>query len=229
MLEIFGTVAKEERVKTVEHYILPNSFVLENLEPFPGYHGENLPTNLGPDTFFLVTTESHSAEKIFRISHEIRSFTGLRFKGSPAKLCIGIDTYHAIRIRDLDSYDPLLEIQNCYLDAGIHFQKQKVIEGSALIELKKIFTLKKINEDIYKDIDGSMHYLKINRPLTWGRFKTISRWVRNNLDDQNFDAALAVLYGNDVHDFIRIYDKNPTLDRLNLIHQKYQEGIRRIE
>jgi hypothetical protein len=53
--------------------------------------------------------------------------------------------------------------------------------------------------------------------------------VRNNLDDQNFDAALAVLYGNDVHDFIRIYDKNPTLDRLNLIHQKYQEGIRRIE
>lgn len=229
MLEIFGTVAKEELVKTVEHYILPNSFVLENLEPYPGYHGENLPTNLGPDTFFLVTTEVHSPEKIFRISHDIRSFTGQLFKGSPAKLCIGNDTYHAIRIRDLNSYDPLEEIQKCYLDAGINFQKHKVVEGTALIELKKIFTLEKIHEDLYKDTEGSMHYLKINRPLTWGRFKTVTRWVKNNIDDHNFDAALAVLYGNEVHDMIRIYDTHPTLDRLNLISQKYLEGLRRID
>jgi len=229
MLEIFGTVAKEELVKSVEHYILPNSFVVENLEPFPGYHGENLPTNLGPDTFFLITTERHSTEKIFRISHEIRSFTGLSFKGSPAKLWIGNDSYHAIRIRDLNSYDPLEEIQKCYLDTGIHFQKHKVVEGKALIELKKIFTLEKINEKLYKDSDGPVHYLKIGRPLTWGRFKTITRWVKNNMDDQNFDSAIAVLYGSDVHDLIRIYDKHPTLDRLNAIHQKYMEGIQRIE
>ena len=186
MLEIFGTVAKEELVKTVEHNILPNSFVLENMEPFPGYHGENLPSDLGPDTFFLVTTEMHSAEKIFRISHEIRSFTEYSFDGSPAKLCIGNDTYHAIRIRDLNSYEPLEEIQKCYLDAGIQFTKFKKVNARALIELKKIFSLEKINENIYKDKDGLMHYLRINKQLTWGHFKTLTRWVKNNLAEHNF-------------------------------------------
>lgn len=229
MLEIFGTVAKEELVKTVEHYILPNSFVLENLEPFPGYHGENLPTAQGPDTFFLITTEMHSAEKIFRISHEIRSFTRYSFKGSPAKLCIGNDSYNAIRIRNLNSYDPLEEIQKCFLDAGIQFMKHKNVESSALIELKKIFTLEKVNDEIYKDMDSKMHYIKIKNQLTWGRFKTLTKWVKNNLSDQNFDAALAVLYGSNVHDLIRIYDKNPTMERLNTIHQKYIEGLQRVD
>lgn len=229
MLEIYGTVAKEEQVKTVEHSILPNSFVMENLEPFPGYHGENLPTDQGPDTFFLVTTEEHSAEKIFRISHEIRSFTDYSFDGSPAKLCIGNDTYNAIRVRDLHSYEPLEEIQKCFMDAGINFAKHKQVDAQAIIELRKIFTLEKVNEEAYKDKDGKMHYLKINKQLTWGRFKTLTRWVKNNMVDLNFDAALAVVYGKEVYDLIRIYDKNPTLERLDLIRKKYFEGLQRIE
>lgn len=229
MLEIFGTVAKEELVKTVDHYILPNSFVLENLEPFPGYHGENLPVDQGPDTFFLITTENHSAEKVFRISQEIRSFTQHKFDGSPSKLCIGNDTYYAIRIRDLNSYDPLEEIQKCYLDAGIQFAKYKQVEDKALIELKKIFSLENFSDEILKDTQGKMYYLKINRQLTWGRFKTLTRWVKNNFTDTNFDAALAVLYGKQVHDLIRIYDNNPTLERLSTIHQKYLEGMQKFE
>lgn len=229
MLEIFGTVAKEELVKTVEHHILPNSFVLENLEPFPGYHGQNLPTAQGPDTFFLITSEMCSMEKVFRISHEIRSFTQYAFDGSPARLCIGNDAYSAIRIRDLNSYDPLEEIQKCFLDAGIHFHKYKQIESLALIELKKVFALEHINEHIFKDAKGSMHYLKINRQLTYGRFKTLTRWVKNNLADPNFDAALVALYGREVHDLVRIYDTNPTLERLTAIHNKYLEGLLRLE
>ena len=229
MLEIFGTVAKEEVVNTVENFILPNSLVLENLEPFPGYHGENLPVDHGPDTFFLVTTEDYSSEKIFRLSDDIRSFTKYSFNGSPAKLCIGNDIYFAIRIRDLNSYDPLEEIQKCYLDAGIHFMKYKKINATALIELKKIFSLEPVNDTVFKDKESNMHYLKINRQLTWGRFKTLTRWVKNNLIDKNFDAALAVIYGKEVLDLIRIYDKHPTLERLSSIHQKYLEGLKQLD
>lgn len=229
MLEIFGTVAKEELVKTVENHILPNSFVVENQEPYPGYHGSNLPTDQGPDTFFLITTELHSAEKIFRISQEIRSFTNYSFDGSPAKLCVGNDTYFAIRIRDLDSYEPLEEIQKCYLDAGIHFEKYKHIDASALIELKKIFFLEEVNENILKDRKGDMYYLKINKQLTWGKFKTITRWVKNNLPDFRFDAALAVIYGQEVLDMIRIYDQAPAKDHMNIILEKYIQGIQRLD
>ena len=229
MLESFGTVAKEERVKTVENHILPNSLVLENLEIFPGYHGENLPTDQGPDTFFLITTESHSAEKIFRLSHEIRTFSGYSFDGSPAKLCIGNDSYDAIRIRDLKSYDPLEELQRCFHDAGIHFMKHKHVEGTALIELKKIISFEAVSNDISKDIDGKLYYLDIRKQISWGRFKSVTRWVKNNFEDQNFDAALVVVYAKDVYDLVRIYDPNPSPDRLEKIRQKYLDGIQRTE
>ena len=229
MLESFGTVAKEERVKSVEHNILPNSSVLENLEPFPGYHGENLPTDKGPDTFFLLTTEQYSSEKIFRISDNIRTYTGYSFNGSPARICIGNDTYQAIRIRDLNSYEPLEEIQKCYLDAGIRFYKKKKIDNAALIELKKIFSLEWINENILKDKDSAMHYLKIHKQLTWGRFRNITRFVKNNLDYANFDAALVVIYAHTVHDLVRIYDKNNAIEHLEEVRQKYLEGIQRTE
>ena len=229
MLESFGTVAKEEHVKWVENNILPNSCVLENLEPFPGYHGENLPTDQGPDTFFLITTEEHSSEKIFRISDNIRTYTGYSFDGSPARLCIGNDTYHAIRIRDLNSYEPLEEIQKCYLDTGIRFQKKKIIDGTALIELKKIFSLEWVNENILKDKDRAIFYLKLGKQITWGRFRNVSLFVKNNLDDPNFDAALVVIYANIVHDLVRIYDKKSNISRLEEIRQKYLEGIRRTE
>ena len=229
MLESFGTVAKEEHVKSVENNILPNSCVLENLEPFPGYHGENLPTDQGPDTFFLITTEEHSSEKIFRISDDIRTFTGYSFNGSPARLCIGNDTYHAIRIRDLNRYEPLEEIQKCYLDTGIRFAKKKYIDELALIELKKIFSLEWINSNILKDKDGTMYYLKLHKQLTWGRFRNISRFVKNNLSDANFDVALVVIYANVVHDLVRIYEKNTDIKHLENIRQKYLEGIQRTE
>jgi hypothetical protein len=89
MLETFGTVVKEEHVKSINYCIFPNSCVLENLEPFPGYHGENLPTHHNPDTFFLLTTRLHSSEKIFRISNDIRSHKRISFDGSPTRICIG--------------------------------------------------------------------------------------------------------------------------------------------
>lgn len=229
MLESFGTVAKEERVKSVENYILPNSCVLENLEPFHSIHGENLPTDQGPDTFFLITTEDHSSEKLFRISDNIRAFTGYSFNGSPARLCIGNDTYHAIRIRDLNGYEPLEEIQKCYLDSGIRFFKKVKIDDVALIELKKIFSLEKINENILKDQDGIMHYLELNKQLSWGRFRNITRFVKNNLNYANFDAALVVIYANKVHDLVRVYDNNTALNHLEELRQKYLEGIQKTE
>ncbi len=229
MNESFGTVAKEEHVKSVEHNILPNSSVLENLEPYPGYHGENLPTDQRPDTFFLLTTEEYSSEKIFRISDDIRTYTGYCFNGSPARICIGNDTYFAIRIRNLESYAPLEELQKCYLDTGIHFLKKKKIDNIALIELKKIFSLEWLNEDILKDKDGVMHYLKLPKQLSWGRFRNITRFVKNNLDDANFDVALVVIYANIVHDLVRIYDEKSQIERLESIRQKYLEGIKQTE
>lgn len=229
MIETIGTIAKEENVKTVEHFILPNSFVLQNLEPFSGYHGSNLPVDDRPDTFFMITTEVHSMEKIFRVADDIKQYTDYKFRASSGSICIGNDSYPFIRIRGLDSYEPIEEIQRYFFDSGIKYQKSKKVDSKALIELKKIFVLEQISEAIYKDQEDDMHYLDIGRQLTWGRFKSVTRWVKNNLNDSNFDAAIAVVYANNVLDLVRIYAQNVNLDRLEEIRLKYIEGIQRTD
>jgi hypothetical protein len=42
-IESIGVLLKEETLQTVEHYVLENTLVLESIEPFPGYHGQNMP------------------------------------------------------------------------------------------------------------------------------------------------------------------------------------------
>ena len=229
MLEIYGTVAKEEHIKTVDHFVVPNSFVVQNIEPYPGYHGENLPTDVPPDTFFLITGETYSAEKIFRISHHIRSLTGYIFDGSVASLCIENEVFPCIRIRDLNSYELLQEIQKYYYDEGIHFQKKRNIDTTAFIELKKIFQIEKMNDHLYKDHGGAMHYINIETQLNWKRFKIVTHWVKNNLADRNFDAALIVMYGKEVYDLVRIYSNNISIEQLEEIRDKYLEAIKRSE
>jgi hypothetical protein len=229
MIETFGTIAKEENVKTVEHFILPNSFVLQNIEPFSGYHGNNLPVDQQPDTFFLITTENHSMEKIFRIADNIKQYTDYNFRASSGNICIGNDSYPFLRIRGLNSYEPIEEIQRYFFDSGIKYQKRKKVDAKALIELKKIFILEKLNENNYCDQEDKMNYLDVGRQLTWGRFKSVTKWVKNNLNDSNFDAALAVIYGRKVLDLVRIYSQNVEISRLEEIRQKYIEGIQRTD
>lgn len=229
MIQTIGTIVKEEHIKTVEHFILRNSFVLQNLEPFSGYHGNNLPIDQKPDTFFMVTTEFYSMEKVLRITDNIKHFTNYEFMAGSGSILIGNDSYPFIRIRGLTSYEPVEEIQKYFMDSGIKYQKSKTVDSVALIELKKIFTLEKLNEYMYKDQEDNMHYLDIGRELIWGRFKNVTRWVKNNLDDSNFDAALAVVYANEVLDLVRIYAQNVEVSRLEKIRQKYIEGIHRTD
>jgi hypothetical protein len=227
--ETFGTVVKEEILKTVDHYILANSFVLENLEPYPGYHGNNLPIDKKPDTFFLVTEGEFSPEKIFRVADCIKPSLNIYFDACLAKICIGNDTYSSIRIRDLNRYEPVEEIQKRFMEYGFKFHKFKNIETIALIELKKIFNIEEINNSIFKDKDGLLYYIRIQKQFKWSDFKNLTRWVKNNMEDNNFDAALAVVYAKEVYDFIRIYEKNITPERLETIKNKFLEGISNLQ
>lgn len=224
MIEIFGSLTKEEILETVEHNIIPNTFVLENDEPFPGYHGKNLPSDKMPESIFLVITKKESTEKIFRISDIIRKYTHFSFDACPGTICIHNDMYYCIRIRDLASFEYIPAIQRGYMDAGIKFMKSKKINALGIISLKKVFAIERISDSVLKDTDRPMYYLKINQQLTWSHFKNITRKVKNNLDSANFDAALVTIYGiNEVMDLVRVYAKNINQEWLNTIHNKYKE------
>lgn len=227
ILETFGGLIKEENLRTVDDGIIPNTLVLENKDPFPGYYGA-VPSDKVPDSFFLVMTKKESTEKILRLTHIIRKNSNIDFEGSPGRICIYNDTYYSLRIRGLDDFSRLEEIQNYYRDNGIEYMKKKKIDANAVIQIKKIFEVKELEENILKDAVRDMYYLKINKQLTWSHFRTISGQVKNNLKNTSFDAALAVIYGSEVLDLIRIYGKDLDIDYLHKIHEKYNEFLQKI-
>ncbi len=229
IFQTLGGLAKEETLKTIEHNIIPHSFVLESEEPYPGYHGANLPTGKNPEAIFLIIRDKLSTEKIIRISQNIKKKTNLSFDAAPGKICIYNETYYCIRIRSIDSYEIIPNIQENYIKKGIGFMKKKKIHGPGLIQLKKIFYLEQQLEDMFRDLDDDrMYYIKINHQISWEKFKTITQNIKNNIDNKNFDAALAAIYAKEVIDLIRIYSKDLTIDKVNSIKEKYFEEIAKL-
>lgn len=224
ILETFGSLVKEEQLRTVDSGIIPNTFVLENLEPFSGYYGAS-PSDRMPDSFFLVITEKESTEKILRLTQIIKNNSNLDFEGSPGKICIYNDTYYSIRLRGVTDYGNLAEIQNYYRDAGIKFMKKKTIDAPGIIQIKKIFLIEPLSDSIYKDAERDMYYLKINKQVIWSHFKSVTQKVKNNIHSKGFDAALAVIYSSEVMDLIRIYGKDINSESLDEIHKKFDEFL----
>jgi hypothetical protein len=223
-LETFGSLIKEENLRTVNDGIIPNTLVLENKDPFPGYYGA-VPTDKVPDSFFLVMTKKESTEKILRLTDIIKKNSNIDFEGSPGRICIYNEAYFSIRIRGLSDFSKLEEIQAYYRDNGIQYMKKKSVDATSVIQIKKIFEVSKLNENILKDAVRDMYYLIIDKQLTWSHFRTLTFKVKNNLKNATFDAALAVIYGSEVLDLIRVYAKDIDMNQINIIHEKYKEFI----
>ncbi|MBN2485416.1 MAG: hypothetical protein JXB34_05555 [Bacteroidales bacterium] len=226
ILETFGSIIKEEQLQTVTQGIIPHTLVLENKDPFPGYYGAE-PSDKVPDSFFLAMTQKESTEKILRLAHIVRRNSNIIFEGSPGCVCIYNDTYQVIRIRGLSDFSRLHEIQHYFRDSGIHFMKSKKIEAPGIIHIKKIFRVEALDDTMLKDSDRDMYYLKIEKQLTWSHFRSVTAQVKNNLPNASFDAALAIIYGSEVLDLVRIYSKNISIDYLREVHHKYNEIISR--
>jgi hypothetical protein len=227
-IETFGTITKEELMHTLNSNILENTFVIEIFEPFPGYHGENLPSKETPHHIFLVTKKEYSNEFIIRKSEEIGKYFEYSFGARPAELHIFNEVLHAIRVKDLPGFEQIPELQKWYQDEGIGFMKKRTYNNKGLIQVFKHFSLEEWEEGIFKDTnDPLMHYLEISYPLPWKMFESITIKIKNNVDNNNFDAALATVYAKNLMDTVRIYEKDPGIDRLRELRDLYLEQIRK--
>jgi hypothetical protein len=228
-LETLGVLLKEESLQTVENNVLENSLVLESIEPFPGYHGVNLPTGAKPDSLFLITERAYPLETIFRVSQHLCCSLNVQIDACPAEINIRSTTYSAIRIRDLSKYSLISEIQSCYLKKDIRFMKLRKINSPALIRLTKIFSLEKLDDHIFLDLDDeNTFYLTVPYHFSWDAFQNVSPRIKNNLDNSNFDSALGYIFLKEMIEFVRIYAVQPEISRLKLIREKYVEEIARM-
>ncbi len=232
IIQTIGGLAKEETLFTLSSNVMPNTFVLENDEPYPFYHGGNLPTEVKPVSVFLMTKKKYSTEKILRISQNIFKYYDHKFDAVTGVICMNNETIPCIRLRELHNYECIEELQKYFLSEGVNFLKKRTLKTLAIIQLKKIFTIEEIAPGIYKDLDDpSMFYIKIPKQLSWRLFTQITARVRNNVEkeDANFDAALAAIYTRDILDVARIYAREMNLNRLKIIKEKYEDIISKVE
>ncbi len=221
-LEATGAIVKEEDLINIKHKVMPNTLVLESSHPFPGYHGSNLPENPLPGSIYLVTQRKYDGDDILRAAKKIKRSFPDNFEASFGQAEINERIYHFIRIKNLDCFDCIPVMQKAFADEGIQFMKRKSVSGESLIKLQKFFRLQKIDNHLYKDLDDPlMYYFEIPEKPGWGLFKKITFYVRANVANYTFDAALGTLYLEYIIDMVRIYAKDMTIEQLEFIRKKY--------
>ncbi len=227
-IDAFGYVLKEERFEKLSSKIIPGTLVVEDLHPYPGYHGQELPENTDkPGHIYYITKKTYSWEEITAISNKIKKYIDFSFQHYDSVITGGTKKYHAVRVRGLSSYEHVEKLQRAYQAEGIEFEKDKKFPEIGLTKLKKFFILEKLNENIFADKESANHfYLIVNETISWEFFRQVTILSRSNLPNINFDAAQAVIYyRNEMYDTIRIFGEKIDLKQLTDLREKYVELI----
>lgn len=232
MIERYGNLIKSEQLVTMEDKIIPNTFVLEAPEPFPGffnYYSES-PKDSKPLYIYLVVDKLYTLEEITRARQNIKKYYPSYFHADAGTVTLYNKMYHMIRIRHLTNYDQIKELQVCFADEGFEYKKKpsKKINGEGIIRQKKFFRLNRVEDGLYFDaIEKDHGYIAIPRYVKWAEFEELTKKVKYNWNGSFFDAALGHFHQNfEIEDMIRIYNPKIDLELLKKAKEKYFEQIR---
>jgi len=225
-----GETVKEEKVKSIIRNVFPDTFVLENYEPFPGYFGANIPADIKPMSIFVVLSKRYDHLHLARIMKKISTEEKFHCDGTTATIDTGRTHYYSIRIKNLECFAHLYIMQEKFIEHGIELHKSKVIDKTVLISVQKTFFLEKMRNNIYKNThEEYKYYFPLSNYLTWEQFKTLTIIVKNNIPNNLFDAALGYFYTEEgFTDMVRIYDKNGSVARITEIKEHYEKALNRI-
>ncbi len=232
VIEYYGALIKAETLYTLEDKVMPNTFVLEAPEPFPGFYhyyhehpGDNKPLYV-----YLVLDSSYTLEEVTRATQKIGSYFPSKLDAALAKIYIHNEIYTVIRLRHFESYDIIAELQSAFIGEGIRMHKgmKKAINGEGLIRLQKFFAVRQMSETVLFDTNELDHaYFFIDKHLTWKNFEQITMLVKSNWNSTMFDAAMGFFYVNfKVKDMIRIYNSSLKVEDVEAISKFYHDRIK---
>ncbi len=172
ILETRGIIIKEERVRALNSNFLPNTLVLESTEALPGYFGQNIPDMEKPRSVYIILDKKY--EGLF-LARKLKYISGLmqhKCYGAFGFLVIANKIFFCIRIKNLDCFESIPEIQEALVEQQIKMMKYYNLDDYALIHIHKSFLISSIEEDIYRDqFESDRYYLKISRDMKWSEFK----------------------------------------------------------
>lgn len=229
IIETFGHVEKKETLKSIGY----DNLVLESEHPFPGYHGTTVPDQDNPKSLFLLTKTKYTDEFIIRSIKSVKKKYKYTFDGTPGKVYYQNSMVNCIRVKDLDSYSKIPDILKAFKEEGVAFLPGRNVKPYyGLIRVTKYFLLDPITSDCtLQDVEvESMKYFQAPVKLGWDEFEEMTKHVKRNIDDSNWDGALATIYRKTgIEDYIRIYnDVNSDIETLNKIRKKYSQEIKKI-
>lgn len=227
--EYFGSLEKIEEFSTLTQNIVPGSLVFESLSPFMGYYNDSVKDN-NPLYIYIITNRTYAVFDIVRAFQKVNTELDIKIDAAKAFVTFNDRSYNAIRVRHIENYEHIRNIQEAFIRNGISLlmtsDKQRNV--SAHISLKKVFCLSNISESLYLDACEKNHaYLEIDRTLTFDEFATVTQKVRHNWLDSKFDAALGYfMRKEEVVEFVRIYSDKLDEQSLKEIQKLYVEKMR---
>ncbi len=227
--EVIGNVIKEESISLINHHKLPDTLVINIDHPFPGLHGMDFQVESKPRSVIIATSEVYSFAKILRAASKINKNTNFDINASFAKIKVGREVIYGIRIKGLESYSQIPELQKIWEDYGFKLQRKKSIKTDKPVSIKisKFFHINEIEPNIYKDACiGGMYFIEIPEYLPWEEFRKITMRVKNNISNNNFDVVKGLFYKDDtVKDMIRVFKPNIKPELLQEIKKRYYKEM----
>ncbi|HUW07133.1 MAG TPA: hypothetical protein VMW01_12815 [Williamwhitmania sp.] len=228
IIETIGTLTKIENVESLN---VSDWLVLENSHPYPGYHSQFDADFEKPRTLFFITKDKIDLETLIRKNQVVEEKFKQSYDATPCQLIIYSDIYFGIRIKYLKNFSLIPELMHLFVEEGITFRKPRRISESATITIHKYFILEELAPGIYKDHDEvNERYIELQRVLSMDEFVLLYRMVKNNMQNNNFDAALAVFHRKKgIVEGVRIFEADCNVERLVEIQKIFNDQLGRIE
>lgn len=227
--EHFGSLEKLEEFTTLTHNIVPGSLVFESLSPFWRYYNED-PKDYSQLYIYLIVNQTHEVFEVIRAFQKVKEELPFKFDVAKAFVKFNDRFYNALRVRHLKDYEHIVEIQEAFSRYGISplMSSYNQKRFTALVTLKKMFSLSKLSEGIYLDAYEENHaYLEIPQTLTFDQFADLTQKVKYNWLDSKFDAALGYfIQKQKVIDVVRVYSDNLKIEFLNDIRKLYLQKLK---
>jgi len=232
-IETLGKIVKKEILGNIEAELSGGFMLLENMHPYPGYHGDTIPDDheLVPDSVYGVTKTVYNEETLLRAAHEVRKEFNKKFDAATGQVDVYNGMQPCVRIKYLENYRDVPELFDRFNRQGIQFLKYKKLEPhEGLIKINKFFQLDLLEPGIYLDnIDPDMCYLQLPEYIDWRTFERITLSMKRNMEDNKFDAAQAMIFRkNCVVDCVRIYDHHIKHDKIINIRNRYLSEVKRL-
>lgn len=226
--ELIGKIIIEEDIDSIEENKIPKTFVIAVPDPLKSYYNWFTDINK-PNSIIFITKKPSSFENILRMTKKINDKHKLKLDGAKCEVAIGSRKLHGIRVKGINRYHEIEEIQQHYLKEGVEFSRsEKLTQKNSLIRINKFFNIKRIRRGIYQSLSkNDDFYVEIPKLIDWDEFKRITYEIKNNVVDRNYDIAKGIFYiDGGITEMLRIIKPNATVKFLKDIQKRYIDKLK---